>query len=405
MTEAVAWADFVGIVRRLSAREEGPPVSGTFVVETEVDLRLLKACLGAKHDVRMTLVDDADASSLKVGDSVRLSASPRFGFGLLTNDVGSLLSGSRKSRFDEPNFFLMRDGISSDDPPDDESLVGRYRLVLKFIQVLKRAAAFLDDNVPSLVFISDGKFEVPLEYDAECLRRLPVSVLRDLLGALPTGTHEKQCKAILADAVVSLSGHLASGRRFEHLLDNASDLKKRYDQGYDLFAAGFSYDKVRDQVEAARVEYSAKIHKVFSDIQNQLLSIPVATIVVGSQMKDATKVGYEFWVNTAVLVGCWVFAVLMIFLLHNQSQTLSVLGDEIARQKRQLTKEFAAVAGSFDDTFAYLRKRARVQRIILWTIDGFVVVGLILSHVVYLKLTLPARDWAVVHWPYLQTWF
>ena len=127
---------------------------------------------------------------------------------------------------------------------------------------MKRAAAFLDDNVPSLVFISDGKFEVPLEYDAECLRRLPVSVLRDLLGALPTGTHEKQCKAILADAVVSLSGHLASGRRFEHLLDNASDLKKRYDQGYDLFAAGFSYDKVRDQVEAARVEYSAKIHKV-----------------------------------------------------------------------------------------------------------------------------------------------
>ena len=405
MTDAVAWTDFVGLVRRFSAREDGPPVVGTFAIDAEADLQLLKACLAAERDIRMTLVDDTDPLSLKVGDSVRLSVSPRFGFGLLTSDIGSLLAGSRKSRFAAPHFFLLNDGVSSEDPADDDSLVGRYRLVLKFIQVLKRAAAFLDNNVPSLVFISDGKFEVPLDYGARSLQSLPVQVIRDLLEALPSGTHEKQCKAILADAVVSLSGHLASGQRFEYLLDNASDLKRSYEQGYDLFATGFSYEKVRDQVEAARVDYSARIHKVFSDIQNQLLSIPVATIVVGSQMKDATKVGYEFWVNTAVLVGCWVFAVLMIFLLHNQSQTLAVLGDEIARQRRQLTKEFAAVADSFEDTFRYLRNRARVQRIILWTIDGFVVVGLLLSHVIYLKLSIPAREWAIAHWPFLQLWF
>ena len=405
MIEAVAWSDLVGIVRRLSTRKEGPPVSGTFSIESESDLRVLRACLNAERDTRLALADGADPAGLHVGLSVELTVSPRLGFGILTRNVDSLLSGSRKARFDEPNFFLLDGDISSDDLADDESLVGRYRLVVKFIQVLKRAAAFLDDNVPSLVFISDGKFEVPLDYDAEALGRISVQVVHDLLVALPNGTHEKQCKAILAEAVVSLTGHLASGRRFEHLLDNASELKKRYDQGYDMFAAGFSYEKVRDQVEAARVDYSAKIHKVFSDIQNQLLSIPVATIIVGSQMKDATKVGYEFWVNTAVLVGCWVFAVLMIFLLHNQSHTLAVLRDEIDRQKRQLTKEFAAVAASFEDTFVYLRKRAKVQQRILWTIDSFVVVGLLLSHLVYLKLTLPARDWAVAHCPLLQAWF
>jgi hypothetical protein len=95
----------------------------------------------------------------------------------------------------------------------------------------------------------------------------------------------------------------------------------------------------------------------------------------------------------------------MIFLLHNESHTLAVLRDEIDRQKRQLTKEFAAVAASFEDTFVYLRKRAKVQQRILWTIDSFVVVGLLHSHLVYLKLTLPARDWAVAHCPLLQDWF
>jgi len=144
---------------------------------------------------------------------------------------------------------------------------------------------------------------------------------------------------------------------------------------------------------------------VFSDIQNQLLGIPVATIIVASQMKDAKTLGYEFWVNTAVLLGCWVFAILMIFLLHNQSHTLAVLRDEIQRQKRQLTKEFAAVANSFEDTFAYLSKRAFTQRLILWAIDVFVVLGLLLSHVMYLKLTSAARDWAVTCWPTLSRWF
>ena len=144
---------------------------------------------------------------------------------------------------------------------------------------------------------------------------------------------------------------------------------------------------------------------VFADIQNQLLGIPVATIIVATQMKDVKALGYEFWVNTSVLVGCWVFSVLMIFLLHNQSHTLAVLRDEIDRQKRQLKKEYSAVADLFADTFRYLSKRAFTQRVILWIIDGFVVLGLVLSHAVYLKLTPPARDWAVSWVPLLTRWF
>lgn len=154
-----------------------------------------------------------------------------------------------------------------------------------------------------------------------------------------------------------------------------------------------SYEKLRDQVEAARVEYACKIHKVFSDIQNQLLGIPVATIVVATQMKNAPSFGYEFLVNTAVLVGCWVFAILMVLLVRNQSHTLGVLKDEVDRQRRQLQTDYAAVAGSFAGTFAYLSKRANAQHVVLWVIDGVVCVGLVISHIVYFNLTPSAWDW------------
>ncbi len=199
-----------------------------------------------------------------------------------------------------------------------------------------------------------------------------------------------------------MTTHLSSHGRFQYLLANLKELKKRYEDGYKIFASGFSYEKVRDQVEAARVEYTGKIHKVFSDIQNQLLSIPVATIIVATQMKSAKDLGYEFWVNSSVLAGCWVFAILMIFLLHNQLLTLNVLRDEIDRQERQLKKEFSMIADSFSNTFSYLSRRAFTQRAVIWVIDLFVVLGLALSHVIYLKLTLPARDWLVSFIPSLN---
>ena len=405
MTIKATWDDLTQVVRGLANRQEGPPVRGTFLISNAIDLAALQACLDTEHDTHLVLVNEEVGFTLVVGQSVEVSLSPRLGFGLLKQDIGDLLAGSRKARIKEPSFFLMAEGISSNDPVRDEHLVARYRTVLRFIQTLKRSAVFLDADEPALVFIKDGKFELPIEYDADDLKRMPLPVILELLDILPAGTHEKQCASILAESVISITEHLSGEERFKHLLINASELKKKFEQGYELFAAGFSYEKVRDQVEAARVEYSGKIHKVFSDIQNQLLGIPVATIIVATQMKDAKTNGYEFWVNTAVLLGCWIFAILMIFLLHNQSHTLAVLRDEINRQKRQLKKEFAAIEDSFNDTFNYLSKRALTQRVILWVIAAFVVVGLLLSHVIYLKLTPPARDWAVKFMPALSSWF
>ena len=56
-------------------------------------------------------------------------------------------------------------------------------------------------------------------------------------------------------------------------------------------------------MEAAKVDYVAKIHKTLIDIQGQLLAIPVATIIVASQLKSNQTCGVDFWTNIAVLAG------------------------------------------------------------------------------------------------------
>ncbi|EPY2903530.1 hypothetical protein ACXDBG_002151 [Cronobacter sakazakii] len=51
-------------------------------------------------------------------------------------------------------------------------------------------------------------------------------------------------------------------------------LSESFQKGYKVFVSGFSYEKILDQLRVAKIEEMGKIHKVFSDIQNQILGIP-----------------------------------------------------------------------------------------------------------------------------------
>ncbi|MGH8493092.1 MAG: hypothetical protein ACRERR_08320 [Moraxellaceae bacterium] len=392
MESKASWDDLVSLVRGLSDIRVGPPVRGKLLISDQTTLHALKSCLESEVDTRLRVENNENIESLAVGETVDIEVSPRLGFGLLLKDVAALLSVQYAKVKEPRRFLLITESIMSSDVVANDHALARYRSVLEFIQMLKRASAFLDADAPALIFIKDGKFEVPVNYTQDDLVSLSLSDLIALTKILPEGTHEKQCDVIMAESVIEMTQHLPAYDRFQYLLAHLPDLKKRFEAGYRLFASGFSYEKVRDQVEAARVEYTGKIHKVLSDIQNQLLGIPVATVIVATQMKDAEAVGYAFWVNSAVLLGCWIFAILMVFMLHNQSHTLGVLRDEVARQQRQLKNEFSTVAENFSATFVYLSKRIWTQRAIILTVDILVVCGLFLSHIIYFKLTPTAYE-------------
>ncbi|GAA0189837.1 MULTISPECIES: hypothetical protein [Cupriavidus] len=188
----------------------------------------------------------------------------------------------------------------------------------------------------------------------------------------------------------SVAGSAVPKKRFSTLLAHLSDLQKHFADGYRLFVADFSYDKVIDQIEAAKVEEIGKIHKAFSDIQNQILGIPVATVIVATQMKAADKVGYEFWVNTAVLIGCYVFVLLSALMLRNQLHTLDTLKTEITRKRNQMLDQYSEVADLVTGSFPALFARLRTQRIAFYFVGFVLFVGLVLSHVLYFALTQPA---------------
>ena len=317
---------------------------------------------------------------------------PRMAIGIIATNLDDLLIAP-KAKFREPQrFFIIDSKFSSSDVIIPDFII-RYHQVLKLISLIKEASAYLDEENGEFIFIDDGKFPLPIRYSGEQTQQADITVINQLLESFDNDTHREQKLAILSKSVRTICGAANPNDRLGVLLTHLADLQKSFSEGYRLFVADFSYDKIINQLETAKLEEIGKIHKTFSDIQNQILGIPVATIVVATQMKKATDVGYEFWVNTAVLIGCWVFVILSHLILTNQQHTLRAIGEEIKRKKIQMLTEYSSVVDLITQSFPFLEQRLKVQRIAFYIVDMILVIGFVVAHVVYFMITLPSKEW------------
>lgn len=384
----------VHVVRRMSNRRaSGTALLGDLLIDSDATLEHLRACEAAFEVTDLSL-ESAAASALAVGQTVQIRVgTPRPAFGLVRKNLDELLMFQSAHVREPTQYVLWETGFHRADDVDDGDIIDRYRKVLAFIQVLRGAAAFLDEHEELLVFIRGGKFEVPVSYNVADLEAMDLGELDKVTRAIPKGTHKAECESILSEAIHEALSKHAPAERFIHLLRGLAEIHERFDRGYRLFAAGFSYEKLRDQVEAARIEYTGKMHKVFSDIQNQLLGIPVATVIVATQMKQHVQVNSEFWISVAVLLGSFFFALLVHLLLRNQRHTLEVIGLEIQRQYKELEKQPHGVAANLLPTFDLLERRYLAQMRILRSIDWVVLAGVVLSVFFFYQLSLPARQW------------
>jgi hypothetical protein len=365
---------------------------GDITVGSAEQAEVLRAILNEDRKFGLVL-RPGDIGEFGEGDTIRLRAGdPRTGLGLLADTFADILKFP-SGRIREPRYYLLESAYAHCDnsPPE---LVKRYRAVLSFINLLSDCAAYLDKEAQELVFFLDGKFSLPVMYGVSALNSLDTASMDALLERFAQDTHRDQKLEILAKAIDETCASTLTSERFEKILAELPGLTKRFDDGYRLFAAEFSYEKICDQLEASRIEEMAKIHKTFSDIQNQILSIPVATLVVATQFKQARAWDPAFWINTAILVGVWIFAILTYYVLRNQLHTLDVIGDEISRKKGKIQNEkFAEVQDIVGKTFPLLDKRLETQRRAFRVVRWVVVVGLVLAHVMYVLLTMPFRGY------------
>lgn len=336
-------------------------------------------------------VEDGDPDNVVVGDTFRLEfGAVRTAVGHVVPDIQALLRipDLAAGTADIP-WYVASLNVASWEP--ESELCSRLLTVKRLVKALEATAAIFDHRKATLVFLQKTRFDVPIRYTDLDLMQLDQAAAQQLISDLELQDgHTAQRHEIGATAVCELLAGLEPSERFSTLLRKVAELHQRFIDGYKLFASSFSFEKVRDQAEALRIEYTGKIHKTLSDIQGQLLGIPVSTIVVATQFKSVAADPANLWTNAAVLAGAAIFCVLLLFSLWNQYQTLEVITQEVTRHEASLKKDNADLADRLKEVFGSLHNRIALHMGILIAVGIIAALGLMIAFSVFGMLSSAA---------------
>lgn len=372
-------------IYKATEKVKGSPEGVIEISNEKILIALKKATAEENFEESGIDLEVDDPEELVLGQKHEITlGSPRTGLGIVVQNLVEFLDSSQIRMAEPKRYFILDENFDKDDTivPDG---VEKYRKILAFLEILKDSAAYTDTGTSELVFLHEGKFVIPVKYSKSVISNIDFVNLEKIVSFFKDDTHKEQKLAILSNAVLSLIRITARNRRFPTLLSEIAALLAKFSDGYKLFIADFSYDKIREQFEADKVEYSNRIHKVFSDIQSQLLSIPVATVIVATQMK-IVKDGSGDLTNKALLAGAWVFAIIFCLLCYNQWKTLSTIESEIKKKEKKIEEEYEAVNTIFEKIFDSLHRRITQQYVFLGVVIFILAGGLFSTHVFYFKI-------------------
>jgi len=385
---------FVDLLPIYKAMEKAP---GS-LYRLEITNDILKSALAlavddSNVDESGITVRQGDYGNINLGDVFLLSvAQPRLGLGILAENFSKYITSTTGARVKErDNYFLIEEAFSSSDEPAIV-VVSRYRRVLRFIGLVNESAHYLDSAKEELVFYKDGRFVVPLVYGVQEIDALDFSVFESLERFVLDPYHKEQKIKMLGENLIEMLSLIPINQRFSYLISHLGDLYSRLQAGYNLFASDYTYEKAVAEVHAFKVDVITKIHKAITDIQAQVLGIPIATFIALSQLKKTTGLNAQFAANTVIFFGVMVFCFLLIGFLVNQHATLNTISQEVSRQKKVFEKRFETRQVAYSGEFGTIAGRLRWQYAAVYAIAALDVLMFCGSAVYYVVHTRPIYD-------------
>lgn len=264
--------------------------------------------------------------------------------------------------------FLVTEGVT--DVPED---IQQYIAATKFFAMLAAAAdhCITIGSIRTLFFLQTEKLEITPIYSKDDLCDLTKIDSFDS-NFVNTDVHAEQKKVIVKTVLLEM--FKGQGKvEFAKLLWKFGEFLERVNASYELYVSEFSFSKVKAEIEKEKLDATAKLNKVFSDIQNQLLAVPAALILIGGQMENRGEWTVK---NILIWLGSIIFSVFMTLLLRNQRNTLKAVKQEIDQQWQQIEGKYQTIAPRFQDIYQQLDLRYRHQEWLIRTVSSLVALSL-----------------------------
>lgn len=237
-------------------------------------------------------------------------------------------------------------------------ILNSYVTVVNLVSIFEDLADHEDNSSGDKVFIflSKEKIEIPIRYSTNDLSQW--DKYKDFANMFSEKMHVEQRRSVFKSVVFDALKNVEVEDRFSYFLRNFDRLVIRILQNYELYVSEFSFDKVRKKNKAEIAQHLVKINSVFSDVQNQLLTLPIAGLLAAGQMESGASNSLK---NGSIVVAALSFALLLSFVLRNYFASLRTVKKEIDAQKNSLKEEYRVFAASFEEDYRVVDKRYRSQ--------------------------------------------
>lgn len=285
------------------------------------------------------------------------------------------------------DFYIAEMAFLSTCEPVPE-IVAMYLDAIRLIEILEAASDHSEMQFKSLnlIFLHNEKLEIPALFSQSDLRR--ILKLDEFRDTLVSSKDSDKRKIFLKSALIDLLRNIPREGRLAYLIANFGLLQEKYEMNYQIYLADFSFEKLKSEFEKEKVEYVGKLNKVMVDIQDKVILIPVAYILIGTQFEKSSD-GLTIK-NVFILISSLIFGYLIYHLIVNQISSLKSIHSSISSLRTRLQTEyseiFCKIKPHFDDLSSLYNNQYKRFINIKW-ITIFIV---FITFILFLYYSLPS---------------
>ncbi len=382
------FTDAIILFRRLSEVETtGLAVKGSVVLDdpTLISLRHLEnefvdpvVEMVGGESLLLSECDNHLGSKIKLTINFRTSPG-----GAFFPTINALLSHDQY-KHSKPNLYYLADvNYLSSEMVDTCPKVSAYDQALAVVEMLRGISdhTINESNRLSFVFLQRERLELPVKYEGGDLRKLKeLDVLEEMF--LEESAHIGQKIILFKTVLLEMLRPVPVQDRFAYLLSNLSQCIDHFKNNYEVFVSEIDYQDLVEKIKDRSLKFVQQLNGTLTSIQNQLLTIPVALLIVGTQLNT----GKDILANYGILLGSGVFSIFMILMIGNQFHSLLAIKNAVSAQSDKLKKELLGEI-RFKEEFDLLNKRYIHQIGVLWFVLVVVIFGFGFSTYLYINAT------------------
>lgn len=376
-------------------RASAPLSGGDYCIEylAEEVLDCLQLAFAQDNEARsgITLLDP-NPEDLKAGARVLLSfSSPKKSLGIYCKSFNEYLSHVGNKYREPANYYIHDINFFSGDDSVCK-VVEKYRELIQLINLLRMAVFHFDEAQETFIFFHNGKRIFPLAYDQSVVERLDCDLLKQVLDFFQGELHQQQKLDFLSKQIAELADCNLPEKCFEETISRLGEILVKVKFLYREFSSDFSMAKFEQELQDVLLGFTKRLSDVFSSIQAQILSIPLASVIAITQVKMAKSLDRQFAANVAIMVGVLIFTLVLLGVLYNQHTSLRIIASDLSKRTNNFKERFSDYAALYEKDLRGLRDRLGLSFLAIGSLYAIAVIGFFICLIYFIVHTLPIYE-------------